>query len=514
MSQGQHSPLHEAHEAAGRRLPPRSFFAMLGSIGPGLILAGAIVGSGELVATPKVGAEAGFWLLWLIILGCTLKVFTQIELGRHTITWGETSLKALDTVPGPRWRVNWLLWYWFAVVLLIISQNGGIVGGVGQSLAMVAPLTQSGREYNRVNDELVRTQVELASARHRGAAAEEISSLEQRATTLAAEAGTLEEPVDIVLWASIVAVLTSVVMYFGRYGFIEIFTTLLVGSFTVVTVIAVVMLQWTEWAIRGDEVLQGFQFRLPPKEEGGKGLGTALAAFGMIGLSAGELIMYPYWCLEKGYAHHTGPRDATPEWAERARGWMRVLQFDVWFSMCVYTFSTVAFYLLGAAILGRTGLSPAGEGMIRTLAQMYVPIFGNWSEGLFLFGAFTVLYSTYFVFAAGFSRIITDALVMFGWVDGAAASRERWIRRVSVTLPLLALAVLLVVEEPVTMILAAGLGQATILPMLGAAAIYLRYRRVDPRLRPGVVRDVFLWLSFLGLLVIGIWTVYSKLFEQ
>ena len=40
------------------------------------------VGSGELIATPKVGAEYGFSLLWFIIAGCMIKVLVQVELGR------------------------------------------------------------------------------------------------------------------------------------------------------------------------------------------------------------------------------------------------------------------------------------------------------------------------------------------------------------------------------------------------------------------------------------------------
>ena len=50
--------------------PPRTFLAVVRRLGPGLIVAGSIVGSGELIATTKVGAESGFVLLWLILIGC------------------------------------------------------------------------------------------------------------------------------------------------------------------------------------------------------------------------------------------------------------------------------------------------------------------------------------------------------------------------------------------------------------------------------------------------------------
>ncbi|MCG8649829.1 MAG: transmembrane Mn(2+) transporter, partial [Pirellulales bacterium] len=134
--------------------PPIHPLRIIRCIGPGLIVAGSIVGSGELIATTKTGAEAGFSLLWLIILGCLVKVFAQIEFGRYAIISGKPTLRALDEVPGPRikGRGNWLVWYWVVMWLASISQLGGIVGGVGQALAISAPLTQAGTEYNEVAD--------------------------------------------------------------------------------------------------------------------------------------------------------------------------------------------------------------------------------------------------------------------------------------------------------------------------------------------------------------------------
>ena len=55
---------------------PTRFFDILKHLGPGIIIAGSIVGSGELIATTLVGAKTGFVLLWLIVLGCVIKVFT------------------------------------------------------------------------------------------------------------------------------------------------------------------------------------------------------------------------------------------------------------------------------------------------------------------------------------------------------------------------------------------------------------------------------------------------------
>ena len=68
--------------------PPRSFGATFRRIGPGLILAGSIVGSGELIATTVLGAENGYTLLWLILVSCVIKTVVQNELGRYSLGTG------------------------------------------------------------------------------------------------------------------------------------------------------------------------------------------------------------------------------------------------------------------------------------------------------------------------------------------------------------------------------------------------------------------------------------------
>lgn len=485
--------------------PPRTLGATLATLGPGMIIAGSIVGSGELIATTKVGAEAGFALLWLVALGCIIKVFAQVELGRYAITWGRTPLSALDEVPGPRLRVNWLIWYWAGMTLLIISQQGGIVGGVGQALAIARPLTAAGVAYGQAQSALTRARVDLAIAERTGAA--DLEAQRFGVDTLAIQASGVPEPVDAYIWAVIVALLTAALLYYGRYRLIQTVSTVLVIAFTVMTVVSVMALQRTPWRVTGAELGSGLAFRLPPELPGVTPIATALAAFGIIGLGAAELIMYPYWCLEKGYARWTGPREATEGWAERARGWIRVLHTDAWLSMVVYTFATIAFYLLGAAVLWRVGLNPAGGSMVRTLAEMYVPVFGAWAQPIFLLGAVAVLYSTFFVAAAGNARMVADGLGLFGLHEGTEASRERWTRAISVVWPLAAVAILLFVRAPVAMVLASGVAQALMLPMLGVAVLYFRYRRLDERLRPGRVWDFFLWLSCAGFLVVGAWAV-------
>ena len=120
---------NQSQKITGIQDPPISVPGILRRLGPGLIIAGSIVGSGELIATTRTGAESGFSLLWLILIGCVIKVFVQVELGRFTVANGITTMEGLDSLPGPRLRVNWVIWFWLVMFIVSIAQLGGIVGG-------------------------------------------------------------------------------------------------------------------------------------------------------------------------------------------------------------------------------------------------------------------------------------------------------------------------------------------------------------------------------------------------
>ena len=111
-----------AMPADALREPPATLWQALQKIGPGIILAGSIIGSGELLLTTSLGAEYGFVFLWLILFSCVIKVFVQIELGRHAISSGMPTLGAINELPGPRFGAHWLVWWWLIMLLATVSQ--------------------------------------------------------------------------------------------------------------------------------------------------------------------------------------------------------------------------------------------------------------------------------------------------------------------------------------------------------------------------------------------------------
>ena len=494
------------------RNPPSSLKGIISNIGPGMILAGSIVGSGELIATTRTGAEANFDFLWLIILGCVIKVFAQIEIGRHAISNGKTSLEAVNEIPGPRLKLkigkrnfaaNWFLLFWLVMFLAVLAQQGGIVGGVGQALAISIPITEEGVKRNQY----VSQKISLAIAQEEQDR-DKIKFLKDELL----KTGNPPIAHDDILWAVLISVLTIFLLLNGNFSLIEKFSILLVASFTLVTIANLFALQSHDaWAVKPEEIVRGLSFSFPEAINGVNPLITAISTFGIIGVGAAELLAYPYWCIEKGYGRYVGPNEKSDAWLKRAKGWIRVMHWDSWGSMVVYTFCTIAFYLLGAAILGRTGLVPEGSEMIQTLSTMYEPVFGSSARIIFLSGAIAVLFSTFFIAIAAQCRLFLDFIKVSGLAVFSEKQSASMIKFFGICLPIICVSCYIFFPKPVILVLVSGTMQAIMLPMIGFAVLYFRYKKCDSRLLPSKIWDACLWLSFGGFTIICVYQVYAKI---
>ena len=455
--------------------PPTTLRGTLRHLGPGVVIAGAIVGSGELFATTGTGAAVGIGLLWLILLGCGIKIFVQVELGRAAVATGRTTLHLLNAVPGPRLptapgrTVNWVIVLWALMMLTQLGQVGGLAGGVGQALDLAFP------------------------------------GLGER----------LPGSHGPKCWAALAGVLTAALLWGGRYRLIQALSAVMVAAFTALTVGNAVALQATaEFALPTADLLAG----LNPRNdlvEAPDAVFIALAAFALIGVGATELVAYPYWCLEKGYARFAGerPAESSPQsaaWTARARGWMRVMRADAVAALLVYTVSTAAFYLIGAAVLHPGGARPDGNETIAVLATAYEPVFGKEAASLFLAGAVAVLYSTLLIATAANARMWADGARLAGWLPGDEGTYRRAVRVLSVLLTAISVGVFAFVSSnPVLLVVVGGVAQGLMLPVLGVAALWLRFRVAPPGLRPGRAWTACLFASVAGLLIAGAYGGYA-----
>jgi hypothetical protein len=310
--------------------------------------------------------------------------------------------------------------------------------------------------------------------------------------------------VPVPLWVWIEALLTAVLLIVGQYSMVERIAMGLVDSFTILTVSCAFLLIARPEYFSWPSLLNGFAFHLPQG-----GFVTAVATFGITGVGATELMMYPYWCIEKGYARYAGRRDDSPAWRSRAFGWIKVMGVDVLNSMVIYTFATVAFYLLGAGILHGMGIVPQGSEMVKLLSNMYTETLGTWSLYLFLLGAFAVFYSTLFASTAAHCRMFADFLGMVGFYDKSSYPLRLRITRIfAVVLLVVPASYFMFLQEPVLMVKIGGVAQAVMLPIIGFAAVYLRYRHMPRLIVPKPWLTFALWVSAT---VMAVMTGYSLL---
>ncbi|MEA1951026.1 MAG: Nramp family divalent metal transporter, partial [Planctomycetota bacterium] len=115
---------------------PANFREKLKFLGPGMVLAALAIGSGELVLTPRSGAQFGFALLWVPVLTIIYKSVFSEGLARLTIASGDDVFAAFDWLPGPR---HWAQYFIIVVFSLDMIGYGGIALAVGSSLKGLFP---------------------------------------------------------------------------------------------------------------------------------------------------------------------------------------------------------------------------------------------------------------------------------------------------------------------------------------------------------------------------------------
>ncbi len=444
-----------SNDTAENRPPPTGALGLLRNIGPGVVVSGSVVGSGELLVTTRMGADVGFVFLWGVIIASLVKFFIQLELGRQCILHDDTTIDTLDRMPGPRWGgTSWLAWIcvvgYFSVFLALI----GILGSVAGLVHSVAPF------------------------------------------------------LGYRVWAVVVLLLMAILLWRGLYEDLEKMVTILVAAFSVIVIASLLVLQGTEYAIQTADLISGFQFELPPS-----GAFVALAVMGSVGATGVELFMYPYWIREKGYPRFVGRDDGSEGWQQRYRGWMRVLMMDAGVCTAIALVITCAYYLLGASVLSRLQVIPQGPAVVDQVSLIFTETLGPAWKGLFMIGAFCTLFSTLLVFAASSGRIGADFLqrLRFAGAIGEAGRRSMG-RILQIAFPLFWLAVILVQSDTpfFFLLLGANANNLLLIPM-AYSVLHLAMREVQTRRMSlgaeiGLMLTIWIIVNFTAVNLYLTWT--------
>ena len=141
----------------------------------------------------------------------------------------------MNRVPGPRFRVSWVVWTWFLMEATALTALSGMFAGIGEVLNRIVP-----------------------------------------AITISA-------------WVWIVMLVTLVVLAVGRYRLVENVSFALVAAFTALTVSAAVLLGMRSEFFSWPRLLDGLLFHLPQG-----GLGMAVAVLGLTGVGSSVFVDLPF----------------------------------------------------------------------------------------------------------------------------------------------------------------------------------------------------------------------------
>ena len=429
---------------------PTSFIQRLKFIGPSIIVTGSVVGSGSIALSPLLGAATGFALLWWLLLSLWSKPLIQAEISRYVIATKKTFLESFSDMPGPKTNIrdkkaSWLVWFMFIGVIPSVAGMGGLAGAV-------------------------------------------------------AEAGHLMLPIlSVESWVLTTCFVTWFILYLGTYQTLEKILLGMVFFFSVVTLIIAISMQFTPYAISGQQLLTGLSFTFPFEHAA-----LALAVFGFTGISYGEIMAYTYWCLEKGYAQHNkDPKEI--------KAWIKVMQTDVWATVFFVTIGTLPFFLLGAAVLNVLGLyPPPGGDIIQTLLNMFTTILGTWAKWFFIPLAFFVLFSTMLSGTAAFTRTISDYLISMGLVTEQENTRSSLIKITAFVIPLFSAIAYFILPNPITLLLIAGIWAALGLPIINIGALYLT-SKLSKDLQPKLLTKTILWVTLILQLSMAMLILYSQM---
>ena len=439
--------------------PPTNFWGRLSYLGPSLIVTGAVIGSGELVLTTSLGAAAGWSLFWWLILSCWCKSLVQAELARYTIVSGDTYLRAMNRLPGRILSVSWPIWLGLIAYLPGTMGLGGIFGGAGEALSFL----------------LSHLSFELSG-----------------------------------IWCTgVIAIAVAGILSTGSYKWLETLMLPLVVIFTITTLVCSIAMQFTEYQVTAAELVTGLK---PDLSYFLMFSALALSAYGYTGTTSGDRSAYTYWAIEKGYPSYLGSSTDDPHWENHARGWMKVLHTDVWLGLIIVSCATIPFYILGAGVLNKMGLTPEGnDAVIATLSNIFTQTLGEWAVWIFSIGAFAILFSTVLSGVASGGRFIPDYLIEMNFMDRSNLNlRKKIIRWYLGALPLIAFFIYLLQPDFIILIMIGGLTSAIFLPIQSGATLWLQARNMDSRIKPRKLTHWGLWIVFffeLTMAILVVWLV-------
>jgi hypothetical protein len=450
----------EPWQRAELPLPPApSGLGWFGVVGPGVIVLGASIGSGEFLLGPAAFVKHGLSLLWVAAAAVLLQTIFNTEVMRYTLATGEPVFTGFM-----RTRPSATAWAWFYALLYLlqIGWPAWAASAAGAIYFLFARRLAGPEEATLVHWIGIGTFLGCVA----------VLGVGRR----------IERTLELLNWALVACIL---------------------GSFLLIAAIFVPAATWLAalTGFAGFDAAQG-RFDLLP---GGADffLLAALAAYSGAG-GVGNLTL-SNWARDKGYgmgeragyipAALGGERVALAatgftfvpdaEALRRWRGWWRIVRADQWGGFCVGALLGMALpALLYVTFLPR-GEEIRGLGIAAALAHGVAAQAGPLLGGVIAFLAAWILFKTQLDLLEGMVRAITDIL----WTGSrrVRAWRGGDVRAVYYTVLALVVAwgvVALGLAAPIVLLQASANVAGVIFVIASLHLLYVNTRLLPPELRP------------------------------
>ena len=464
---------------------------ILAMIGPGVVMAGLAIGSGELIMWPWITSVVGAQLLWAAAIGIFLQLWVNIEIGRWTVVTGESPFTGMA-------RVIKLVIYLFVFVIFVGKFLPGWARETGIALRDL-----------------------IFGPGH-------------------------DSPPW--LWTAIVFALVAAIL-FGP----KVIYTAVERCIMGLIVVIVVGLVYVVWEIGSadiflamwDGVISVFSFPDFPvnvlAEDGSvRDQLTFNRFFGAVVFAgAGGLgnLYYAYYLREKDigmgarvpslmspvHKHEVKEMDTGyryPETAEnrrRFKDWFRYIVVDQTLCFWLLGSFTMFLFIFGAlAVLHPIGLVPDRGSLVWDLASILEQSMGTSGRYLFLIVGMAALFSTQLGGVDGGSRIFAD-LLHTNFKFGRWFTLERWYFILVITTMVVGIfSVWFFGKYDIAgldfLFIAALMGgfvMAIYVPMI----LYMNLRFLPKSARPGWINIVFMVLASAMYIAFAAYTIYSKAVE-
>lgn len=324
-----------------------------GALGPGLLLAAVSVGASHMIMSPTAGAKYEYSLLWLVIFTHLFKYYA-FEFGpRFAAAEKMSLLEGYSRVRGPK---NWPL---YLVVINTVVEGIAVSGAVMMFTAAI----------------------------------------------LFACFGKIFGGNTIAWWGVIIATLIVLLLYTGKYRYLQNVNRFMMAFLAAGTVISFIGAKPSLKIIPA--------LFIPSIPKGSEMLIAAIIGWMPTGVIVS--VWHSLWFLEQRSIRKVDDRKRSLKEA--------LLDMRVGYGLSV--FLAVMFLTLGATMLHPQGIVPKGNQVADTLSKLFTPIFGEWMYPVFMVVAFFAMFSTSYTVFDGFPRTFAEAWrILRGQEAGGSQKRS------------------------------------------------------------------------------------------